>query len=340
MKRKTSTRICIILSLVSAALLMPASCGDGGERVFLVKPKVYKAAPAADTLSSTRIIQGDTLILSVDDVMFFNDMFIIQSLETSTSVFNLFDLNGRMVSHFGNIGRAENEFSEGASLYGQYDSRHIYVNDVNAAAIKFIDIPASAEQGRCIVTGKIPTTERVINAVVLDDSSLVYEQMSADNFRLNIRPANEPDPTMQIDLYVPSDDPFGTYRSFMRVNLSKRIVALAMNRMNQINFISLDNGKRASSSLYEPPVLPDERQMRYYCNITASRNYVYALYMNQTYDDSYEVEKPMEIHVFDWSGRHIRTYATREYIWRISVSPDDRTLIACDMDNSVLKYSL
>ena len=86
--------------------------------------------------------------------------------------------------------------------------------------------------------------------------------------------------------------------------------------------------------------MPDERQMRYYCNITASRNYVYALYMNQTYDDSYEVEKPMEIHVFDWSGRHIRTYATREYIWRISVSPDDRTLIACDMDNSVLKYSI
>ena len=125
--------------LYALFVIAVASCGDGGESVFLVKPKVYKAAPAADTLSSTRIIQGDTLILSVDDVMFFNDMFIIQSLETSTSVFNLFDLNGRMVSHFGNIGRAENEFSEGASLYGQYDSRHIYVNDVNAAAIKFID---------------------------------------------------------------------------------------------------------------------------------------------------------------------------------------------------------
>jgi hypothetical protein len=50
-----------------------------------------------------------------------------------------FQLNCGRTSHFGKIGRAENEFSEGTSLYGQYDSRHIYVNDVNAAAIKFID---------------------------------------------------------------------------------------------------------------------------------------------------------------------------------------------------------
>lgn len=326
--------------LLTASVLMMVSCGGNENGVFLTKSKVIRNALDVDTLNGTRIIWGDTLILSVDDIMYFNGWIIVQSLETSTSVFNVFDMDGNLTSRFGNIGRAENEFTEGTTMYGQFDSKQIYVNDVNAAALKFIDVPTSIESGRCVVSGKIPTTERVINAAVLDESVIVYAQMTANNFRLSIKNVNDTLATEQFDLYVPSDDPFGTYRSFMKVNAPRKMAALAMGRMNQVNFISLDNGKRSSCSLYEDPVLPDEKRMVYYCNITASDNYVYALYMNQTYEESYEVDKPMEIHVFDWNGNYIRTYVTKQYISRISIAPDDNLIAACDIYDNVYIYPL
>ena len=319
------------------------SCNVSERRVFLTKSTCITGDISTDSLSSVKVIDSDTLVLSVDDILLFNNQIILECLEQSANVFSLYDLNGVEVSAFGKIGRAENEFSDGAGICGQNDSGNIIVNDVNLAAIKYVDIQASVESGQCVVSEKYPTSQRVINVSVIDDSLMVYEQEILDNYELVVKSLDDRLIDKEIILYQASPNPFMRYRSFMKVNGDKSMVALAMSRMNQVNFLSLESGKRFAYSLYKNPEYPskiDAKKMVYYCDITASDKYVYVLYMNQTHDESYEVEKPMEIHVFDWDGSFVKRICVNESICRLSASPDDKILVASDKKDNVFKYYL
>ncbi len=332
-----------IAPLLLSIVFSFASCNRMERNVFLTKNNCIENEIRGDTIKGVKVLSSDTLLLSVDDILLFNDLILVECLEQSTFVFNIFDLSGKKISAFGKIGRAGNEFTDGTGLCGQYDFKTVVVNDVNSAAIKFIDIQSSIESNKCIVSDKKPTSQRVIDVSVIKDSLMVFEQETPDNYELVIRSVDNRKDNRRIELYKPTDNPFGKYRSLMKANGEKQMIALAMSRMNQVNFLSLESGQRSSCSLYQEPAYPDEdddKKMIYYCDIAASDNYVYALYMNQTSRESYEVEKPMEIHVFTWNGRFCKKICINESICRLSVDSNDQILIARDINDNVYKYYL
>lgn len=332
-----------IVPLLFAIVFLFTSCNGTERNIFLTKNNCIKNEIKGDTIKAVKVLSSDTLLLSIDDILLFNNLILVECLEQSTFIFNIFDLCGNKISAFGKIGRAENEFSDGTGLCGQYDFKTIVVNDVNSAAIKFIDIQSSIESNQCIVSNKKPTSQRVLNASVIKDSLMVFEQETLDNYELVIRSIDNRKNDKQIELYKPTNNPFSKYRSFMKANSEKQIIALAMSRMNQVNFLSLESGQRSSCSLYQEPTYPDkndDKKMVYYCDIAASDNFVYALYMNQTYNESYEVEKPMEIHVFTWDGCFYKKICVNESICRLSVDSNDKIMIARDINDNVYKYYL
>lgn len=80
--------------------------------------------------------------------------------------------------------------------------------------------------------------------------------------------------------------------------------------------------------------------MQYYCKLSGNDEYVYALYMNQTYEDSFAKPKEMEIHVFSWDGKLEKILKVKEYLLTIAVDDENKFLYGRDNNNNIFKYQL
>lgn len=90
--------------------------------------------------------------------------------------------------------------------------------------------------------------------------------------------------------------------------------------------------------MYGTSTTSDDDMHVYYCSTCTDGNKVYALYMNQSDDDSYEVQKAMEIHVFNFDGGYIRRFSVPEYI--VDIDCDEENLYGVDFDGNIYRYPL
>lgn len=60
--------------------------------------------------------------------------------------------------------------------------------------------------------------------------------------------------------------------------------------------------------------------------------------MNQSNEDSYDVAKEMEIHVFDFDGVYVGRCVVQEYI--IDIDCDGENLYGKNLEGDIYKYTL
>lgn len=305
---------------------------------FCDNHRVINTPKDSDVLASELFITGDSAA-GTDYIYSIGGYLVATSYDRNNGIFAVYDSLGTFMGRFGSFGMATNEFSQGMKPNGQFHNGVFFVNDVNLNTLKAIDLQLSLDSARCMVNKTVKTGNRAMAAFYLDGDDVLFEQETYDSYRIVIIDQDTKSIKKNLNLYKPHKNPFDTYADIAFISPDKKRIVLAMRFLNQVNFLSLEDNKRKSVSLYEDAfVCKDKSKGReFYCDVTADNSYIYALYMNQSRDDAYEKAKPMEIHVFNWAGNFIKKMIVNEYIVHISVSTNG-TLYGCDLDDNIYKY--
>lgn len=327
--------------LVGVTAITLSCCTNTKENCFCEDYEVIEDPKPVRKLTAERILAGDTL-LDMGRIFCIGDKLLDANVQNKEAIFTVYSNQGKRISSFGKVGRAQNEFSQGIVLTQQVEDGKIWVNDVNKAKLIRVDFKASLDSSLCMVDKEIITAGRVINAFCVNDSTILYEQETKDNYRIHLFNTKQNRILKRYDLYTPSRDAFGTYYSHLLLHPDKNRLAGVMTTLNQVNFLSVKDGKKKALSLYQKAILEtdDEKKTQFYCGVTSTADNVYALYMNQSQEDSFSKPKPMEIHVFGWDGTFKGVLVADEYITRIAVDTQGRYLYGLDLDNNVYKYKL
>ena len=210
---------------------------------------------------------------------------------------------------------------------GQCDNQKMWINDVSNARLCSINVEQSLAQKKCVFDSIIRIENIAANTYIIKDSSVLSEEMRDDNFYL-IETKTVSKEIKQEKLYkYPQRHVFSTYKSIWRVKPDCRKMASAMLSINMINILDLGTKERKS-------IITDARNVHLdnvvdkntglekktcYIDMEVTDSYIYALYLNQNYDEAFEIEKETEIHVFDWQGKPLYRYRVPQYLSSITV---------------------
>lgn len=327
--------------LIYVSIIAVWGCTDTDSNYFCENYDVIEHPESTKILTAELILSGDSLS-DVGRIFCIEDKLLDVNAKNKNSVFTVYDNHGNRIGSFGKAGRARNEFTGGTVVTQQYETGKLWINDVNKAVLMRVNLNASLDSSVCIVDKEFVTSGRVINAFYVNDSTIVYEQETKDNYRIYMLDILKGKAIVQYDLYAPCEDAFNVYHSNMLLHPNKNKLVAVMSTLNQVNFLSLKEGKKKAISLYEKSLLEKdyEKQRQYYCDVTATSDRIYALYMNQSKEDSFDKPKPMEVHVFDWDGNFKERLLVNEYIFNITVNEQGKYLYGLNLDNNVYKYKL
>lgn len=335
-------RTLLVLFVVGRELV---GCTENKRKEYFNSPYEVIVHPQAPrVLKGVCIIDGDTLPLFVG-WNYIEDKLVCINSRSKDKVFVASDSQGHAAGSFGKIGNSSNEFSKGMDITYQEERGKFWVNDANKAMLMRIDLQASLDSSKCVVDKRVATAGRVLNAFYVNDSTIIYEQEMRDNYRLYVFDAKRGKARQHYDLYSPckENETFNVYRTYMQLHPDAERLVGVMANMNQVNFLSATTNKRKAVSLYEEAELcyDYEKQTYFYCGVTATRNRVYALYLDQCSKESFEKAKPVEVHVFDWDGNFIERLRINEYLCGIAVDERGKNLYGAEiMHNHVYKYKL
>lgn len=258
------------------------------------------------------------------------------------NLMSVYDKQGNHLKDFARKGRARNEF-HGVTFTGQYTGNKFVVNDINSSALKIVDLNKVLAGESDFVEKSFFTGGRCINAFCLSDPDVVYEQEIQDNFRLKIVDSRADTVKQQMDLYQPQPDAFRYYFSKTCIHPANTKLCFGMVRMNQINFLSLETMEKKSVSMYRDAEKQKEEipeAWLYYGDVAADKDRVYALYLNQSTEDTFEVPMPREIHVFDWDGNPVKKLKVKEDIMYMWLDASSGYLYGADSKDEFYRYKL
>lgn len=334
-KMKTKLYWCLILVAM-------VCCTDKHSGYFSERHEVISLPKDSIVLDSELFLLSDT-VSYMASIHCVDDYLVAECSDNKDTVFSVYMEDGTLASRFGHVGRSKNEFTSGMRINGQFDNGCFFVNDVNLSVLKAVNLKSSVDSSVCIVDKVIVTGGRVMNAYYINDSTIIYEQETKDNYQINRVNTKTGSILDKYDLYVPHENAYGAYYSKMRINPTKERFVSAMCFLNQVNFMNIDGTGRKSVSLYTDAEICENRQRQraYYCDVTSNSERVYTLYMNQLLqNESYRIPKPMEIHVFDWNGVFQGKLIVHEYLVNITVDDKNKLLYGRDIDGNVYKYKI
>lgn len=323
---------CLYLFLCSVLLL---GCSDYHKNTYCDKGIVLEDCPPIKILKGVVFAEGDALNGS-DGLQLTSD-YLLVSFSDRKKMFSIFDFNANYLMEFGEKGHSENELMT-CQLNKQYKDNSVVINDVNEGQLKVFNIDKTICHNTAILEKYIKTGSYSTNALLLPNESLLYIQQVEDNFKLILK--KKGDVTKEVDLFNPNTMPFPTYHCLSCINKEGTILALPMVYTNQVNFYDLSTDEKYSISLYNAPMAYDDNNCHiYYCSVCTDGKFVYALYMNQTLEDSFYQHKNSEIHVFDFKGNLMHTYTCKEYLMDIDIAFDN-CLYGLSCDEIVYKYEM
>lgn len=285
-------------------------------------------------------------MIGIEGIELTNNYIVLTSQDTD-SLINIYNLNGNKIKSFGKRGQGPNDFIN-TILNGQHEDGYIWINDVSMALLKRINIPASLATTQCVIDKHFYTRPRSANAFVLNDSSIISEEMTDDNYVLK-RVTQEGETILDEKMYeINIRSPFSYYKSSMCINEGKNVLCAAMHSINQVNFYNYSTKKRKSVSLgnvntRDEIVTNNDTGIEdwvYYAFTYATPHFFYSLYLNQSYEDAYEKEKKVEIHIFTPTGNLVRIIKLDKYILRFAIDNNDKTLYGIYDDSTIYKYNL
>ena len=276
------------------------------------------------------------------------DKYLILFSTQREHLFYVYSVNGDSLGCFGDRGKGPNDLIN-IRWCGQSSNTNMWINDVSNLKLQSINLKQSLLAKHCIFDKTIRNRNHSINSFICNDSLLITEQMTDDNFNLfKVNLHNTNDISMESLYNYPSMHPFSVYKSIWRIKPDGNKMVSAMQSINMVNLLDLANGTRASFVI-NPPVLRlrdaiDENtkleKWTYYIDLNVSDKKIYALYCNQKYEESFEVEKEMEIHVFDWFGNPLCKYIVPQYITSMTVDENNSCIYGLASDEKVYLYKL
>jgi hypothetical protein len=251
------------------------------------------------------------------------DKYIVLFSSARDRFFHVYSAAGDSLGCFGIRGQGPADFV-GVQWNGQSSGIGMWINDVNASKLRLVNIEKSLSERTTVMDKIVQNASFSINAFVRDDSLLISEQMSSDGYILVTTNLNNGQQTNVEKLYnYPVQNDFVyAHRSHWRLKPDGSKMAGAMLSINMINILDLTDNSRISLVINPPLTDPDnilepnasEGKMTYYIDLDLTDNYIYALFMNQNYEEAYGVAKEMEVHVFDWKGNAKCKYIIPQYI--------------------------
>ena len=196
--------------------------------------------------------------ITLDGDLVLNDMIGIGNFETTNqylclfttpldTLFHLYSLDGSYLAAFGIKGQGPNDFGSvraNGIKNTEQGQEYLWINDVNAASLKRLNITESIKKNQCIVDSIIRITPMSINAFYSNNHSIIQEIMTPNNFELVIKKNEE---VQKEELYkINTPHPFNTYKNTMRHNSDLNMLISAMVSINQINFLNLRTKERYS----------------------------------------------------------------------------------------------
>ena len=286
------------------------------------------------------------------DIVSLNDQLLLFS-RLRENLFTVYDTQGDSIGSFGTIGQGPNELLNNRwTGQSNIDStgNKIWINDVSNARLVEINITKSLIENHCVFEKIIKTPSLSINCFFDNDSILIIEQQGAQNYKLFGVNTLSNNNLFNQDVYLKnSENPFSIYKSIINVNSKFTKVLFVMQSLNMVNIFDIETMNRKSFVIdksYRPMLVNAlDRNTKlpkwvYYIDAVATTDRIYTLYLNQSYEESFAVEKEMEIHVFSWDGEALFRYKIDNYLEAIAVDEKNQYIYGLGLDEILYKYKI
>lgn len=333
----------IAFFLITAFLI---GCTHSKEIYFSDDIKVANAIEVPhQTLKGKLVISdaiGGTYLEIVDDYL----LIATSKLDT---LFHLYFLNGEYITGIGVRGNGPNDFINcrpTGQSYSDTTGCYVWINDVSAAELKRIDIERSVQEKSSRVDKHLMTLPMSVNAFYVNDSTVIQEVLEENNCKL-VSFCNKQVMTEEVLYKIDQSPVTSYYGNISRIDEHNHLIISAMYSINQVNFLNYKTGKRFSACVGN--VTPKEdiidihtglSKWVYYANLRIADNFIYALYINQNYNDAYEKEKEVQLHVFDVQGRLCKIFILDEYIINIAIDETRKILYGLSGNDCIYAYAL
>lgn len=181
---------------------------------------------------------------------------------------------------------------------------------------------------------------------------------------LLIRPGSAPDTLQNITLFpeVPCDFKISAslLHSSIQFHPRRDRLAIPMFSLPQLNLLDIATGERKTVSAVAPEDFPDWKKLANQASSDETRDsngnlisvtvmpiaYTYKSYSSSDgailllYDPDRDSEKPSVMHLFDWDGNLLYRITVPEYLTKVAISPDSRTIYAITDEDEVFRYRL
>ncbi len=344
----TNLRIAYLFAVV---VLLFTSCKET-PLYFSDSLKEYKSSD----VQHTDTLEGTTII---DEVMGAYSLSVVDSIicvanRQRDTMFSLFSLTGDSLATVGVLGQGPADFTSnrlnGQTSFTNHEGASVWVNDVNASALKRLNLTQSIAIGKSQVDSIIPIRPMVKNAYILGDT-LIQEVIGDGNYNISLSSLGdkwtEEEPLYRLP--VDFSDLFMFYNGTMAVSPDGKHLVIALSAINQINILELTGArKRLAISVggVMPPaeVLDPETQTPshgYYIDLALDDKYIYALYENLPYTASEDERQSTELHVMDYNGDLIAILPLDRFISAIAYSSADNSIYAlADATEAIVRYDL
>lgn len=337
--------ICLII-----AFLISLLCGCNGNKNFfsnkvLIVDSDFKIS---NTLKGEKLAVND--IYSMLSLICF-DEYLLVITPNAQNVFHVLTFEGEIISQFGTIGRANNEL-DNCDFNGQTEiidgDNCIWINDVSKARLVLINIDKSIQNEKIVIINEIKTPPTSVNCFYTNDSVLIAEQLTGRNFEF-LKQNILLNTFSQETLYKDDDvNAFSLYKSIWRWDSHRNRLIGAMQSVNQLNFYSIEDQERRSIVIGEQCIDKNElidvktrlERTTTFCDLEITNTHIYALYMNQDYDDAYEKSKPQDLLIFNLDGDIDRVVRLNEYIVDIDISSNGKYLYGITPNDEIYRYKI
>lgn len=328
----------IILMFVAVMFLMVACNKNVKQGYFCDKHEVIDNPLDSLTMSGEILIPADTTTF-VSAISVEGNCLYLQTVNTG-EIFRVYSLDGHLLGSFGKNGNAKNEFSRGLAMNGQCMDGDVWVYDANRLALWSFNTAASLKAKSPVFKRSFLADQLSSNVFYVNDTTIVYDSETANNFCLKIVNPKTKKVKKKFDLYeTPHKEAAEVYDTHSALSPDGKHLAMAMMYLNQMNFISLTDFERSSTSLYRDSKICDDESKKifYYRGIATNDQYVCGLYSNTLLMGGGKEQKNTEIHVFDWDGNFKTKLVANDILYAIAID-NNGNVFGLDKDQNIRLY--
>lgn len=283
-----------------------------------------------------------------------NDSSLIVCDYHSGESYTLFDLKtGSMLGRYGTVGQGPKEIPLGCA--GSLEGNSFYAFDDQVKIIVKYDIDSLRQNihSPLVRLSKYDIKDAQLSKIVpINDSLFVGAGVYQEKYQYLLFNKASKVLNYAVEIYNSQESGFNIYHKYLsnQGNLEKRPgknqFVYSINLSSNLDFfevrgndISLTKSLRFGNPEYQPAqngslnrVIPTENSIMGYLDISATDEYVYALYSDKKWKDS-RYNSDMVL-TFDWQGKMIRMYKLPQPAYYIAVDENSHRMYAAVMRES------